>query len=203
MDEAYPSGSKLKRFLKSLRMNESSISMALGALVVVVVGILVYNYFSSINKVAEPGMITQEGVELIEEEGEFVPKDLPATHMVAQGEHLWAIAERYYGTGYNWVDIAQENQLINADLLAEGQVLVIPRTGIKVVEKPKPVEVTGTTTASILGEEYMVAKGDHLWSVAVRAYGDGYRWAEIWEANQDMVVNPDAIEIGMILRLPR
>jgi len=183
-------------------MNESAISMILGALVVVVVGVLVYNYFSSVGKVEEE-VFMQEGVELITEEGELVPKDLPVTHTVAVGEHLWAIAERYYGTGYNWVDISQENQLINPNLLAEGQSLVIPRTAIKTIEKPEVVGAAITPEASILGNEYTVAKGDHLWDIAVRAYGDGYRWTEVWEANEELMLDPDVIETGMVLRLPR
>jgi nucleoid-associated protein YgaU len=183
-------------------MNESAISMILGALVVVVVGVLVYNYFSSVGKVEED-VLMQEGVALVKEEGELVPKDLPATHTVAAGEHLWAIAERYYGTGYNWLDISQENQLINPDLLAEGQSLVIPRTAIKTIEKPEVSGTAVTPEASILGNEYTVTKGDHLWDVAVRAYGDGYRWTEIWQANKELVIDPDVIEMGMVLRLPR
>jgi len=193
--------SNLKKFLKSLRMNESTISMMLGALVVVVVGVLVYNYFSSVNLVEEPEVITQEGVELIEEAGELVPKDLPVTHAVAAGEHLWAISERYYGTGYNWVDIVEENQLVSPDLLAEGQNLTIPRAAVKVIEVTEP-EVAGAT-ASILSQEYTVTEGDYLWDSSVRAYGDGFRWTEIWESNKEMIGNPDVIEPGTLLKLPR
>ena len=43
----------LKKLLKALRMNESIISTLLGGLVVVVVGVLIYNYFSSINKTGD------------------------------------------------------------------------------------------------------------------------------------------------------
>ena len=202
MENTYPNESRLKSFLKSLRMNESTISMALGALVVVVVGVLVYNYFSSVNKVKETDQLAS-GVTLVEEAGELVPDELPVTHTVVKGEHLWAIAERYYDTGYNWIDIASENNLVNADSIGEGQELIIPRVGIKVVEKP---EVAGAITASdksILNDQYTVAKGDYLWDIAVRAYGDGYQWTKIWEANKETVVNPNIVEAGMILRLPR
>ena len=44
---------KLKKFLKAIRLNESTISTVLGALVVVVVGVLIYNYFTSVNKSIE------------------------------------------------------------------------------------------------------------------------------------------------------
>ena len=38
---------RLKQWLKALKFNESTISMLLGGLVVVVVGVLIYNYFTS------------------------------------------------------------------------------------------------------------------------------------------------------------
>jgi len=201
MDEVYPSESKLKNFLKTLRMNESTISMVLGAMVVVVVGILVYNYFSSVNKVETDQLA--EGVALVEEGGELVPDQLPVTHTVAVGEHLWSIAERYYDTGYNWVDIASENNLVNANSITEGQELSIPRVGVKVVEKPEVAGAVTSTEESILNDQYTVNKGDYLWDIAVRAYGDGFQWTKIWEANKETIINPDVVEAGMVLKLPR
>jgi len=201
MNDIYPSESKLKNFLKTLRMNESTISMVLGAMVVVVVGILVYNYFSSVNKVETDQLA--EGVALVEEGGELVPDQLPVTHTVAVGEHLWSIAERYYDTGYNWVDIASENNLVNANSITEGQELSIPRVGVKVVEKPEVAGAVTSTEESILNDQYTVNKGDYLWDIAVRAYGDGFQWTKIWEANKETIINPDVVEAGMVLKLPR
>ena len=190
---------KLKRFLKAIRLNESTISTVLGALVVVVVGVLIYNYFSSVNKSVELSTEQVENtLELVEENGYLVPQDLPTTHVVSKGEDLWKIAEKYFGSGYNWVDIAEKNQLVNADILFEEQELIIPRMAVKqhtVIEKTK--------VESITADEYLVVKGDFLWEIAVRTYGDGYRWTEIWQANQDKIINPDIIESGTILTLPQ
>ena len=36
----------IKNTLKAIKLNESAISMVLGAVIVIIVGILVYNYFS-------------------------------------------------------------------------------------------------------------------------------------------------------------
>ena len=63
--------SKLKRFLKTIRLNESLISTLLGGLVVVVVGVLIYNYFSSVNKSVEQVEVIADGVQFIEEDGRF------------------------------------------------------------------------------------------------------------------------------------
>ena len=196
--------SGLKSFLKRLKMSESTISMALGALVVVVVGVLVYNYFSSVNKQPATDQVAYEGVQLVKENGKLVPQGLPKTHKVTNGEHLWQIAEKYYESGYNWVNIAQENQLIAPYVIVEGQELTIPKTAQIVVEKPE-VKVTETTSTqdSILTDNYTVAKGDTLWKIAVRAYGDGYQWTKIFKANQEQIVDSNVIEKGMVLKLPR
>ena len=191
---------KIKAFLKSLRLNESALSMILGGLVVVVVGILVYNYFSSVNKVVTPSPSPEYQVNLVEEEGELVPGQLPVTHMVKKGEHLWAIAETYYHSGYNWVDIAAANNLTNANLVTEGQELTIPRMAVK---QATVVEAQTQMAPTIMDTQYTVVKGDSLWNISVRAYGDGYAWPKVWEANKAAVPKPDVVEVGTNLTLPR
>lgn len=48
------------------------------------------------------------------------------TYTVESGDTLWAIAERYYGDGNQYMKIAQANGIANPDLINVGQVLVIP-----------------------------------------------------------------------------
>ena len=196
---------KIKAFLKSLRLNESSLSMVLGGLVVVVVGILVYNYFSSVNRGSmEASPSPEYQVSLVEEAGELVPDQLPVTHKVTAGEHLWSIAEKYYHSGYNWVDIAKANGLLNANVVSEGQELTIPRIAVKqetVVEASAPTVTTAPDM--VTATNYTVLAGDSLWTISVRAYADGYQWTRVWQANSGVIVNPDWIEVGTKLTLPR
>ena len=56
---------------------------------------------------------------------------------------------------------------------------------------------------------YRVATGDDLWSIAARFLGDGFRWVEIFDANQGREMNdgrrfndPSVISPGWILELP-
>ena len=171
----------LKAFLKTLKLNESTISAVLGAIVIVVVGILVVNYFKGKEGIVPSGSI-----------GSITENALPQTHTVVKGENLWKIAEKYYGSGYNWVDIADENNLSNAGLIEEGQSLVIPKVEVK---------PTSEITNAISGATYQVVKGDNLWSIAVRAYGDGYKWIEI--AKENKLTNPNIIHPGNILTLSK
>lgn len=52
------------------------------------------------------------------------------------------------------------------------------------------------------GRTYVVAKGDSLSAIAKREYGDAKEWRRIYEANQDVIKNPDLIYPGQTLRLP-
>jgi len=49
---------------------------------------------------------------------------------------------------------------------------------------------------------YLVAKGDTLWKIAKREYGDPTRWHEIFSANRRLLKPLDLIHPGMTLRLP-
>lgn len=171
----------LKEFLKSLRLNEQKISMFLGAVVVVIVGILIYNYFTGVNRQEElaQSIENQPSVKI---------------HQVAPGESLWQISLKYYNDGYKWVEIAKVNNISNPDLIEEGQALAIPElTVVPAVSEEKTIPTS----------EYLVVQGDDLWNIAVRAYADGYQWVKIWEANKAVIANPDRVEAGTKLLLPR
>ena len=48
--------------------------------------------------------------------------------------------------------------------------------------------------------------GNHpgdLWGIAERAYGNGARYQEIFEANREVIENPDLIYPGQKIRIPR
>lgn len=177
--------SDLKKFLKNLKLNENNISMVLGALVVVIVGILIFNYFKD-RKNADLGNLTLESAQTASE------------HVVVEGETLWSIAETRYGSGYNWVDVAKENN-IKGDAIEVGQKLSLPNVSAK---KPTATKLSSALEpdSAISAKTYTVAKGDSLWNIAVRAYGDGYKWVEIAEANS--LKNPNLIHSGNVLVLP-
>lgn len=55
--------------------------------------------------------------------------------------------------------------------------------------------------SKITGGTYVIQPGDDLWDIAVRAYGDGYKWVDIADANN--LENPDLIHPDNTLKLPR
>ena len=205
---------KLKQLLKTIKLNESMLSMLFGVVTVLLIGILIVRMYSA-NKPAEitpeadqTEMVTEKVGDVVvekKEDGTKVPTELPEKVTVEKGQHLWAIATKYYGSGYNYVDIAKANNLSNASALEVGQELVLPKVAVKEVGavvatttvEPEKTEVVN----KIEGDSYTVIKGDHLWSIAVRAYGDGYKWVEIAKANN--IAHPNYIEVGQVLKLSR
>ncbi len=59
------------------------------------------------------------------------------------------------------------------------------------------------STAEIVGEQsYTVQKGDSLSKIAKQHYGDANAWQKIFQANRDVLDDPDKIFPGQTLRLP-
>lgn len=50
---------------------------------------------------------------------------------------------------------------------------------------------------------YTVVAGDTLSKIARRQYGDATKWRAIYEANRDLIKNPDLIHIGWVLKIPQ
>ncbi|MBP7764907.1 MAG: LysM peptidoglycan-binding domain-containing protein [Deltaproteobacteria bacterium] len=47
-----------------------------------------------------------------------------------------------------------------------------------------------------------VKKGDTLWKISEKYYGDGSLYKKIFEANRDILKNPDMIQVGQKLHIP-
>jgi hypothetical protein len=50
--------------------------------------------------------------------------------------------------------------------------------------------------------KYTVKKGDCLWNIAKKFYGNGSKWKKIYEANKKKIRNPNLIYVGQVLIIP-
>ena len=57
-------------------------------------------------------------------------------------------------------------------------------------------------TAPAYTDVYTVVKGDSLWKIAKELLGSGSRWNELYEANRDVIRNPNKIYVGLELAIP-
>lgn len=61
---------------------------------------------------------------------------------------------------------------------------------------------TGMASATASVKTYTVASGDTLSKIAKQFYNDGNQWPRIFDANRDILSNPDRISPGQHLRIP-
>ena len=183
-----------KKYFKS---TEEIVSMFLGLVIVVVVGGLIFNYFQkSKGTVDIPGSNSEI---TLTNNGEKLTANGEKIYKVKKGDSLWKIAQAEYNDGYSWTKIAEVNNLKNPSVLETDQELILPKLEVK--ETVAKVSDEKETTIAV-GSEYKVVKNDNLWTIAVRAYGDGYQWTKIWQENRSKLNTPDGLEIGMMLTIP-
>jgi LysM repeat protein len=75
---------------------------------------------------------------------------------------------------------------------------------IRIPEAPAAQPVQSSTPQKTEEETiYVVQRGDTLSALAQRFYGKASLYMKIFEANRDVLSNPDLIKIGQKLRIPK
>jgi len=174
------------------------ISMILGAIVIIIAGILIVNYFSNIKTETTPPLLVEDEL------------SLPTVHIIGEGEDLWSISEKYYESGYNWIYIAEENEITNPNLIEKGQEILIPaiekeEDSVEDTKSEKEVEIRLTPTLVPASQAegkttHTVEKDQVLWKIAEKYYDSGYNWVDIAKVNN--IKNANQIEVGDILIIP-
>lgn len=187
-----------QNFLSQFKLGESYISLFLGLVIVVIAAVLVVTLTKNIKSknvnTSNQDTLSQKA-ETLKEELKFSDKKIK-TYTVSVNDNLWNISEKVYKSGYKWVDIAKANNLENPGFIHSGNVLKLPEV--------KPLIASSEVVSkinSISGNTYIIQKGDDLWDIAVRAYGDGFKWENIAKANN--LTEPDLIFAGNTLKIPR
>lgn len=72
------------------------------------------------------------------------------------------------------------------------------------VEKKKTEEksVTSTSSSNNAQRTYTVKKGDCLWNIAKKYYGDGSKYKKIYDANTKKIADPNLIYVGQVFVIP-
>lgn len=77
------------------------------------------------------------------------------------------------------------------------------------IKQYKPPVVTRTVTTNNTaaaskpsGQNYTVKRGDCLWNIAKRFYGNGSQYTKIYNANRDKIKNPNLIYPNQVLWIP-
>lgn len=71
--------------------------------------------------------------------------------------------------------------------------------------RPKPVAtpvVTRPAPSAPTTRTYTVVRGDCLWNIAKKYYGNGSQYTKIYNVNRDKIKNPNLIYPGQVLTIP-
>ncbi|MEY8355262.1 LysM peptidoglycan-binding domain-containing protein [Lachnospiraceae bacterium 54-53] len=85
--------------------------------------------------------------------------------------------------------------------LTEYRKLNVPAVKVStVVNRPSGLESRPDTTTN--GKTHTVVKGESLWAIAKKYYGNGAQFKKILEANRDKIKNQDLIYPGQVFVIP-
>jgi nucleoid-associated protein YgaU len=124
----------------------------------------------------------------------------PATtpYAVMKDDTMQTIAQQWFGSSAKWVLIAQENPLAEPMKLQRGQVLRLPPKDAK--PESIPPELYAELTKEI---RYVVSPGDTLSGIAKRFYNKPSLYRIIFDANRDVIRNPDNLVTGVEIVIPK
>lgn len=132
------------------------------------------------------------------------------TYTVVKGDSLWKIAERYYGSGYEWKKIQAENQLAGKSLEV-GMTIEVPRQGMASSTSTVAQEPAATVTPTQSSDQpaiggatasdvtYTVVRGDNLSTIVATHCGATTAWTKV--AQDNALANPSVIHAGNVLRI--
>lgn len=140
------------------------------------------------------------------------------THVVQSGETLSSISKKYYGTPHDWKVILDANSSVVKDPrdLRPNMRLIIPAKESKTASAPattrqpsllsattpSPGAAGARTAASPKVHTHVVVKGDTLFRIALKYYGDGSRYRDVLAANRNVLSKPQDLRPGMKLVIP-
>lgn len=137
-----------------------------------------------------------------------------------QGDGWVKLAERLYGNGAKFSLLKNANE--GRDDIQPGEKILVPIFDVETMAaapeqaapsaqpaaqpaaKPAAKSTKGAKKEALMtgGKIHEVKKGESLWKIAKSELGDGNRWKEIYELNKDQMKSPEAVRLGMKLKLP-
>ncbi len=136
---------------------------------------------------------------------------LPLIYIVNRGDSSWRIAEAFWGDGRMYTLIEKANHLPADAWLEVGQELLIPdpqtfqpaelKSGSYQISDPQ-ADLTSSPSSESGQFAYTVEPNDSLWFIALKYLGEGSRWVEIYQLNQNQIAHPDLIYPGQVFAVP-
>ena len=130
------------------------------------------------------------------------------------GDTFPALAQRFYGDPSRLATLKRLNE--GRSEVQPGERVLVPIFDLDAVQTAaEPAAAPKSAAAPIAasapksevqpagaGRVHVVQEGESLWKIAKKELGSGARWNEIYEANRDVLPNPEALHTGQKLRVP-
>ena len=142
----------------------------------------------------------------------------PFFHTVNRRDSLRTLAKQYLGDPDRWTEVFVLNQgqaqadggsLTDPARLQPGWQLVMPAdahlpapTSLRIDETPDSLRLPADSDKEFETPTVSVQKGDTLRALASHHLEDPERWVEIFDANQEIIQDPDVIQPGWQLQMP-
>lgn len=81
-------------------------------------------------------------------------------------------------------------------ILMAGNTMGVGSVNADGLNAPEPI-------AEAEGSYYVIESGDTLWGIAAKTMGNGAKYTEIFEANKEVIQDPDKIFPGQKIRIPK
>ncbi len=138
----------------------------------------------------------------------------PIIHTVIPQDNLQAIAAQYLGSPDRWTEVFLLNEgqsqlgggsLYDPAQLEPGWELIMPVDAKVPVESQSDTHapITNTSNTDTSNAPITVKAGDSLWKLAEAHLGTSEKWLEIYNANRQVINDPNTIQPGWELFLPR
>lgn len=140
-------------------------SLILGAIIVVILGLLVANFISNRGGKVDNG----QQIDLTKQEEN---SQEPKQYKVEANDSLSAISEKFYGDQSFWPVLARVNKIASPNIIFVDSMLEIPAK-----------ENAQTIRNQMAATSYKVEEDDTLFKIAQEMYQDGSKWTLLDKAN--------------------
>lgn len=165
-----------------------------------------------------PAKNEKTGIKSTEEKNEKrIPSASGEEYVIKEGDSFDSIAKAKYGNASFAGLIAEANPGVKATALRVGKHLVLPPKSEKKAEEPvvaaktpekieepvvKKAEPPAALTVVDNKKVYTVQSGDTLSGISAKVYNTSRHYQKIYEANKDVIDDPNMLTVGSKLVMP-
>jgi len=154
-----------------------------------------YDELAKYNKIENPDVINSGQIIKIPEVEDL--KEIIEYYVIKKGDTLSKISKKFYNSPNYWQKLAIYNNIENADILRTGDVLAIPQLWILNHYEHDCQDEQLQTEVSY----HTVKKGDTLWKICDKYYGNGKYYQAL--ARYNRIENPNILNSGDKLLIPK